>query len=100
MPLFYQTMMGYTALLSGFILVPVGLGAFIGAMFAAVSSKYFDNKVLIASGLILVGIASLLLSNINLQVAMNSMVVPLFVLGFGDVFADLIEQAGNFAFCY
>ncbi|MFA5338519.1 MAG: DHA2 family efflux MFS transporter permease subunit, partial [Candidatus Omnitrophota bacterium] len=32
MPLFYQTMMGYTAYLSGLILVPLGIGVFIGAM--------------------------------------------------------------------
>jgi DHA2 family multidrug resistance protein len=95
MPLFYQTMMGYSACLSGIILVPVGVGAFLGAIFSAAGSKYFDNKVLIASGLILVGIASLLLGNINLQVAINSMVIPLFVLGFGTtmVFVPLATTA-------
>ena len=95
MPLFYQTMMGYTALLSGLILVPVGIGAFLGAIFAAGSSKYFNNKVLIALGLILVGVASLSLGNINLQVAINSMVIPLFVIGFGTtmVFVPLATTA-------
>ncbi|MDD5669189.1 MAG: MFS transporter, partial [Candidatus Omnitrophica bacterium] len=94
-PLFYQTMMGYTALLSGLILVPVGIGAFFGAIFSAGGSRYFDNKVLIALGLILVGIASLLLGNINLQVALNSMVIPFFILGFGTtmVFVPLATTA-------
>lgn len=94
-PLFYQTMMGYTALLSGLILVPIGIGAFLGAIFAAGGSKFFDSKVLIALGLILVGTASFLLSNINLQVSMISMVIPFFILGFGTtmVFVPLATTA-------
>ena len=82
-PLFYQTMMGYTALLSGVILVPLGIGAFLGAILVAGVSRLFDNRILIALGLILIGVASLLLSGINLQVTINSVVIPLFVLGFG-----------------
>lgn len=94
-PLFYQTMMGYSAYLSGLMLVPVGVGALTGAVFAAIGSKYLDSKVLITVGLILTGIASISLGNINLQVAINSMVIPFFILGFGTttVFVPLATTA-------
>jgi len=84
-PLFYQTMMGYTAYLSGVILVPFGMGSFIGAIFIARISKYLEGRILLVLGMILVGITSFLLSNINLQVALDSMVIPIFFLGFGII---------------
>lgn len=85
MPLFYQTMMGYTAYLSGLILVPLGIGAFTGAISVSRLCAYFKNKVLIATGLIIIGSAALSLGNINLQISMDSRVVPLFILGFGTM---------------
>ncbi len=85
LPLFYQTMMQYTALLSGFILLPLVTGALLGTIVVAVSNKYFDNRVLMLFGLLLIGSASFMLGNINLQVGMNSMVIPLFVLGVGTI---------------
>ncbi|MCL5878609.1 MAG: DHA2 family efflux MFS transporter permease subunit [Deltaproteobacteria bacterium] len=85
LPLFYQTMMQYTALLSGFILLPLVTGALLGTIVVAVSNKYIDNRVLMLFGLLLIGSASFMLGNINLQVAMNSMVIPLFVLGVGTI---------------
>ncbi len=85
LPLFYQTMMHYTALLSGFILLPLVTGALLGTIVVAVSNKYIDNRVLMLFGLLLIGSASFMLGNINLQVAMNSMVIPLFVLGVGTI---------------
>ncbi len=85
LPLFYQTMMQYTALLSGFILLPLVLGALLGTMVVAGSNKYLDNRVLMLLGLILIGTASFMLGNISLQVALNSMIIPLFVLGIGTM---------------
>ncbi|MFA5147855.1 MAG: DHA2 family efflux MFS transporter permease subunit [Candidatus Omnitrophota bacterium] len=82
-PLFYQTMMGYTAYLSGLILVPLGLGAFTGAISVSSLCKYLENRVLIAAGLVMIGLAALSLGGINLQISMGSMMAPLFLLGFG-----------------
>ena len=94
-PLFYQTLMGYTACSSGIVLVPLGIGGFLGSVVAAVISKYFDSRIFIALGLGLLGIGCLWLGNINLQIAIDSMVIPLFVLGFGvtTVFVPLSTTA-------
>jgi len=85
MPLFYQTIMGYTAYLSGLILVPLGIGAFVGAMSVSRLCIYFNNKALIAAGLVIIGLAALSLGHINLYISMDSRVVPLFILGFGTM---------------
>jgi DHA2 family multidrug resistance protein len=84
-PLFYQTVMGYTAYLSGLILVPFGLGSFLGAIFVARISKYLEGKILLVIGMMVVSVTSFALSNINLQIALDSMIIPLFFLGFGIV---------------
>ena len=85
LPLFYQTMMQYTALLTGVVLLPLVTGAFIGTILVAISNKYIENRVLMLIGLILIGSASFMLANINLQIALNSMAIPLFVLGIGTI---------------
>jgi DHA2 family multidrug resistance protein len=94
-PLFYQTMMGYTAYLSGVIIVPLGVGACIGAIGVSLLGKYIDNKLLLVMGLILIGTASLFLGNITLQVSSSSMIIPFFFLGFGSttVFVPLATMA-------
>ncbi len=94
-PLFYQTLMGYTAFLSGVVIVPIGVGAALGTILAALCSKFFDNKILIAFGLILLSVSGLSLGGINLQVSMNSMIIPFFVFGFGAtmVFVPLSTTA-------
>ncbi len=83
MPLFYQTMMGYTPLLSGIILLPLGSGAMFGTMLMAGLSKYTDDRLFMLLGLILLGLGGFMLGNIDLQIAINSMVIPLFILGIG-----------------
>ena len=43
----------------------------LGTILAALCSKFFDNKILIAFGLILLSVSGLSLGGINLQVSMN-----------------------------
>lgn len=95
MPLFYQIMLDYTPLLSGVILLPLGTGAMFGTMLVAGTSKYVDDRAFMLAGLLLIGLGGFLLGNINLQIAINSMVIPLFILGTGamTVFIPLAVAA-------
>ncbi len=83
MPLFYQTMMGYTPLLSGIILLPLGTGALFGTMLVAGLSRYVDNRIFMLLGLVLIGLGGFRLGTIDLKIAINSMIIPLFVVGIG-----------------
>jgi len=50
-PLFYQTLLGYTAYLSGLVFAPLGIGAFVSSVLAGVLSRRFDGRLFFSAGL-------------------------------------------------
>ena len=87
LPQFLQSIMGYTALLSGLSIMPRGLGSLISMILCGTLASKIDNRILAAIGLTMVGISSLMLGNINLQIASIDIVIPNFIFGFGMSFA-------------
>jgi DHA2 family multidrug resistance protein len=76
LPLFLQTIMGYSALQSGLTVSPRGLGAMASMMAAGVLVRYVDGRVLMAFGFALLGYSTWMLSNISLDIGMASVIVP------------------------
>ncbi|MDA8168151.1 MAG: DHA2 family efflux MFS transporter permease subunit [Nitrospiraceae bacterium] len=92
LPLFLEDLMDYPALESGLAISPRG----IGAMFSAVVSgrllkKKLDERILIASGFLLLAWASHLLGGINLQITAWNVAVPNVIMGvaMGMIFVPL-----------
>ena len=83
MPLFYQTLLGYSAYLSGLASASLGLGAFSSAIIVGILSRRFDGRVFFVIGLLILGLASLYMGGINLQINMYSMLIPTIAIGFG-----------------
>lgn len=80
-PLFLQTLMGYTALQSGLTVSPRGLGALVMMPVVGYLTNVIDKRALIGFGFLLFGATSLMLGNVNLQVSMISVVVPIVLSG-------------------
>ncbi len=76
LPIFLQTMMGYSALQSGLTLSPRGLGAFVTTFLVGRLVGRVRNRVLIAIGFILLAVASFWLGDINLQISMRNVILP------------------------
>ncbi|MGA2206137.1 MAG: DHA2 family efflux MFS transporter permease subunit [Terracidiphilus sp.] len=95
LPLFLQTLLGYSAMDSGLAVSPRGLGSMLAMALAGVLVSRFDGRILLAVGLGIFGASSLALSRINLGISMGSVVVPNFVNGFGGgmVFVPLTTLA-------
>ena len=95
MPLFLQTLMGYPALDSGLAVSPRGLGCMLSMFVVGPLVNYVDGRLLLAFGFSIVGSSVLMLSHINLQIAMSSVALPNFINGFGSgfVFVPLITMA-------
>ncbi|HTX22987.1 MAG TPA: DHA2 family efflux MFS transporter permease subunit [Candidatus Aquilonibacter sp.] len=76
LPLFLQTLMGYPALQSGYAMSPRGLGAFVATFFVGRLVGKIRLRWLLCVGFSLLSLSSLMLSDINLQVSMSSVVLP------------------------
>ena len=83
LPQFLQSMMGYTAFLSGETMMPRGLGSMIAMLLTATLSNRIDNRLLVAVGLSIIGASTLSFGNLNLQISNMNIAIPNFFMGMG-----------------
>jgi DHA2 family multidrug resistance protein len=83
LPLFLQTLMNYTAMLSGLVISPRGIGAFLTAAVIGRLIGFIDGRIFIAFGLALLGITCYQLGNIDLQIGMWNIIWPIIGTGIG-----------------
>lgn len=91
LPLFLQTVLGYSALESGLTVSPRGIGAMASMIVVGVLVRYIDGRLLMAFGFALLGYSTWMLGHINLQIGMASVVLPNVINGsaMGFVFIPL-----------
>lgn len=82
LPLFLQQLMGYTATLSGLAISPRGFGSFAGLVVAGVLANKVDQRWVIAVGLAILAFSNILFGTLNLQIAMNNIILPNIICGF------------------
>lgn len=87
MPLFLQNLLKYSAFLSGYSMMPRGIGSVTAIAITGIFAKKIDDRLLIAIGLCLLGTASLLFGNSNLQISMINIIIPNFIFGLGMGFS-------------
>jgi MFS transporter, DHA2 family, multidrug resistance protein len=84
LPLYSQTLMGYTAVWAGFVLGPGGIASLMIMPVAGVLMRQgISGKTLLAFGLSIMAYALWLMSGLNLQADFPSIALPRFVQGFG-----------------
>ena len=74
LPLFLQTLLGYSALDSGLAVSPRGLGSMASMLIAGLLANRIDSRLLLAFGFLILGASTLMLSDINLGISMSSVV--------------------------
>jgi DHA2 family multidrug resistance protein len=82
LPLFFQTLMGYSASVAGLAVSPRGLGSIAGSLIAGRLAGKIDGRKLIALGFAILFGASLWTSSLNLQISPGSLLMPIIVTGF------------------
>jgi MFS transporter, DHA2 family, multidrug resistance protein len=85
-PLFLQSLMGYTALLSGYSMAPRGLGSFVAIPLAGRLVGKIQGRYLVAGGFLVYGAAALFLAHISLAVSPWALFWPVFFTGVGSGF--------------
>jgi MFS transporter, DHA2 family, multidrug resistance protein len=95
LPLFFQTLMGYTALAAGLAVAPRGIGAVFAMPFVGFLMSKFDSRYLIMVGFTGVAICNLWLGHVTLQISPLSMFWAITLSGFflGFVFVPLATVA-------
>ncbi|MBQ3819768.1 DHA2 family efflux MFS transporter permease subunit [bacterium] len=83
LPQFLQSMMGYTAFLSGCSMMPRGLGSFLSMIICALIADRVDKRKMVIAGLALIGSAGLAFGFLNLQIATIDIMIPNFLMGMG-----------------
>jgi len=84
LPLFYQELMGYTALAAGWAVSPRGIGAICAMPVIGYLTAKIDNRFLIAFGFCLFAITSLWFSEVNLGIGQWSFLWAVVLSGFGS----------------
>lgn len=85
-PLFLQSLLGYPAFAAGLSVTPRGIGALAALLLVGALDKRVNPKLLVAIGFGLTALASLLLSQLTLQIAMSSIIVANVLSGLGTSF--------------
>jgi len=95
MPLFLQTVLGYSALASGLAVSPRGLGSLIAMITVGIVANRIDSRILLSLGLLIFGSTCFVLGHVNLAISMGSVALPNFINGFGGglVFVPLTTMA-------
>ena len=84
LPLFYQELLGYTALAAGWAVSPRGIGAIFAMPMIGYLTAKLDNRWLIAFGFALFGASSLWFGEVNLSIGQWSFLWAILISGFGS----------------
>ena len=83
LPQFLQSMMGYTAFLSGMSMMPRGIGSMTATIVCAFIADKVDKRKLVIAGLFCLGFAGVAFGFLNLQIAQMNIMLPNCLMGFG-----------------
>jgi DHA2 family multidrug resistance protein len=83
LPIYLQTLMGYTAMLAGLVLGPGGIATLIAMPIAGRLVTKMNPKILLAFGMIVSAYSTYLMSQFSLLADFNTVIWPRVVLGIG-----------------
>ncbi|CAF0704486.1 DHA2 family efflux MFS transporter permease subunit [Candidatus Methylacidithermus pantelleriae] len=96
-PLFLQSLLGYTAFLSGWALSPRGVGAFLASVGVGKALSRWSGRPIMAGAFLLLAGSLLALSEATLQTSMENIQWPVFVngLAISGIFVPLTTLAST-----
>ena len=97
LPLFYQEVLGYTALAAGLAVSPRGIGAICAMPIIGYLTAKIDNRWLIVFGFTLFGLSSLRFGNVDLSISQWTLLWAIVISGFGSgcIFVPLSTTTMN-----
>lgn len=96
-PMFVQSLLGYSPSMSGFAMFPRALTCLIGLIVVGEISRYVEGRILAVTGLIMMGASVFLLTNLNTTASLQSVIIPNVLLCIGVPMAFIPITALSFA---
>jgi DHA2 family multidrug resistance protein len=95
LPSMLEGLMGYPVVTTGLVMMPRGIGAFIGMFTVGRLVGKVDARVLVGAGMLLMGIAAWMMSRFSLQMDSTPLIVSAIIQGLGTstVFVPLTTLA-------
>jgi DHA2 family multidrug resistance protein len=95
LPSMLEGLMGYPVVTTGLVMMPRGLGAFIGMFTVGRLIGRVDSRLLVGGGMILMGVASFMMSRFSLEMDSTPLIVSAVIQGLGTstVFVPLTTLA-------
>lgn len=81
MPLFLQSLLGYSAFLSGYAVMPRGVGCVIAIVITGILSGKVDDRIFIILGLVALGVSSIMFGFLNLNISIINIIIPNLICG-------------------
>jgi DHA2 family multidrug resistance protein len=81
LPLYYQEVMGYTALTAGLVVGPRGIGSMLGLPIIGYLGNKVDNRILLSLGFTAFGICNLYFANIHTGISPTTLLIPIMATG-------------------
>ena len=85
LPQFLQSLMGYTAMLSGFSLAPRVLSCVVMLGVIGKMVEKIDNRILISVGFVFLAASTFMYANLNLSISFAYVVIPNVLMGIGVI---------------
>ena len=82
LPLYFQSMMDYSAWWAGLAVAPRGIGSIIAMPIVGLMVSRIDTRILVSTGFAVFGICSLIWGTLTLQMSPWSMTIPIVISGF------------------
>lgn len=82
-PLFSQSLIGYSPSASGLLMLPRAMVCLFGLLIMGEIAKLVENRLLTAIGFIIMAAACFMLSCLNTTASMHSIIIPNLILCFG-----------------
>jgi MFS transporter, DHA2 family, multidrug resistance protein len=83
LPLFYQELLGYSALAAGLAVSPRGFGAIVAMPLIGIIGSRIDNRYLLAAGFAIFGFCGLWFARVDLEISQWTLLWPIIFSGFG-----------------
>lgn len=95
LPSMLEGLMGYPVVTTGLVMMPRGIGAFIGMFTVGRLVGKVDARLLVASGMVLMGVAAWMMSRFSLDMNATPLIVSAIIQGLGTstVFVPLTTLA-------
>lgn len=95
LPLFLQTLLGYSAVQSGLAVSPRGIGSLASMIIVGRMVGKIDSRLLMGFGFFVLAVSMYMLAGVNLEIATSNIVLPNIINGFamGFIFVPLTTTA-------